>query len=167
MSFGVACAPWFRGLNSRSAARTARGIGTVGGPPRLRVRGLPFHATAEQLLTLFRGFRLAPSGPRGRAAELLRGPSRRPTGQAFAYFDDVAEALRARDALHGRPFDFGEKSVRRLELLEDFEGRAILVEEEQPGDVEEERLRDEVRRSMVGAKYREKEAQKKVLFRQW
>lgn len=145
----------------------ARGIATVGGPPRVRVRGLPYDANEERLVAFFRGFRLAPGSPRGRPAELLRGLGRRPTGQAFAYFEDAAEALRAVDELRGRPFSAVGGRVYRVELLEDFGGRAVVTDEDVPGDIEEERLRDKVRKTMVGGKYREKEAQKKVLFRQY
>uniref|UniRef100_A0A7S1RFB8 RRM domain-containing protein n=1 Tax=Alexandrium catenella TaxID=2925 RepID=A0A7S1RFB8_ALECA len=144
-----------------------RSIATVGGPPRLRLRGLPFHTSEEQLLAFFQGFRLAPGSPRGRPAELLRGLGRRPTGQAFAYFADAAEAMRARDELHGRPFAAVGGRIYRAELLEDFEGRAIVTDEDSPGDIEEEALRDKVRRTMVGAKWKEKENQKKVLYRQY
>lgn len=69
-----------------------RSFSSESGLPRLRLRGLPFHATAYDVRGFFRGFRLAQSG----AVELLRH-GRRPTGQAFAYFQDVVEAMRAKD----------------------------------------------------------------------
>jgi len=69
-----------------------RSFSSESGLPRLRLRGLPFHATAYDVRGFFKGFRLAQSG----AVELLRN-GRRPTGQAFAYFQDVVEAMRAKD----------------------------------------------------------------------
>lgn len=61
--------------------------------PRLRLRGLPFDATVHDVLGFFNGFRLAATPTS--AVQMLRGRHRRPTGQAFAYFDDVIEAMRA------------------------------------------------------------------------
>mmetsp|Transcript_42960 Transcript_42960/g.100082 ORF Transcript_42960/g.100082 Transcript_42960/m.100082 type:complete len:177 (-) Transcript_42960:54-584(-) len=137
------------------------------GLPRLRLRGLPFHATARDVEGFFQGFRLAPGSHNGSAIELLRGHGRRPTGQAFAYFEDVMEAMRAKDALHGHPCCVLGSRVYRLELLEDFRGRAIIRDEDVPGDIEEEQLRDQVRKSMVGLKYKEKLEMRKFKFRQW
>ena len=57
--------------------------------------------------------------------------------------------------------------VYRLEVLEDFRGRALVTDEDFPGDIVEEDLRDEVRKSMVGLKYKEKLEMKKFKFRQW
>lgn len=71
---------------------TARSFASESGLPRLRLRGLPFHATSHDIRGFFHGFRLA-SDP---AVELLRN-GRRPTGQAFAYFEDVVEAMKAKD----------------------------------------------------------------------
>jgi len=133
----------------------------------LRVRGLPFSANTEQLLVFFQGFRLAPLSPRGRVVEMLRGLGRRPTGHAFAYFEDAMEALRAKDALHGQPFSRVGVRVYRVELLEDFASRVIVTDEDTPGDILEEPLRDQVRKTMVGGKYREKDQFRKMLFRQW
>ncbi|CAK0852112.1 unnamed protein product [Prorocentrum cordatum] len=132
--------------NRRSFAADAfrppeiRGLGAplpVGGPPRLRLRGLPFHATADDVRRFFRGFQLAPTSPRGADVELLRGHAGRPTGQGFAYFEDPVEAMRAADALHERPFRVDGTRVYRVDVLEDFKGRAIVKEE----DREEGKLR--------------------------
>ena len=73
---------------SRAAARS---FASERGLLRLRLRGLPFHATSHDIRGFFQGFRLA-SDP----VELLRN-GRRPTGQAFAYFEDVVEAMKAKD----------------------------------------------------------------------
>ncbi len=69
----------------------ARSFASETGLPRLRLRGLPFHATSRDIRGFFQGFRLASP-----AVELLRN-GRRPTGQAFAYFEDVVEAMKAKD----------------------------------------------------------------------
>lgn len=69
----------------------ARSFASESGLPRLRLRGLPFHATSHDIRDFFQGFRLASP-----AVELLRN-GRRPTGQAFAYFEDVVEAMKAKD----------------------------------------------------------------------
>merc|ERR1711879_1025138 len=109
-------------------------------------------------------FQLAAAGETGPAVQLVKGRNNRPSGQAFAYFEDVTEAMRARDALHKRPFCLRGNSVYRVEVLEDFNGRGMVKEEDCPGDVEEENLRDKARKSMVGVKYKEKEQRKEVLF---
>ncbi|CAJ1453919.1 unnamed protein product [Effrenium voratum] len=140
----------------RPASSSIRRFATATGLPRLRLRGLPFHATARDVAGFFRGFRLAPGSHGGDAVELLRGHGRRPTGQAFAYFQDVVEAMKAKDdALDGHPCCVIGSQVYRLELLEDFAGRAIEREEDVPGDIVEEELRDKVRKSMVGLKYKD------------
>lgn len=66
------------------------------GLPRLRLRGLPFHATSHDICGFFQGFRLASPASDPGPVELLRN-GRRPTGQAFAYFEDVVEAMKAKD----------------------------------------------------------------------
>mmetsp|Transcript_159676 Transcript_159676/g.512369 ORF Transcript_159676/g.512369 Transcript_159676/m.512369 type:complete len:191 (-) Transcript_159676:56-628(-) len=140
----------------------------AGGLPRLRFRGLPYTATTAEIRAFLTGFRLAESGERGGAAvELLRGMRGRPSGQAFAYFEDATEAMRAKDALHRRPWSVQGTSVYRVEVLEDFQGRVLVSEEDSPGDVTEERLRDKARKSMVGNKYRDAAQRKEVLYRQW
>eukprot|EP00931_Biecheleriopsis_adriatica_P003883 TRINITY_DN105639_c0_g1_i1.p1 TRINITY_DN105639_c0_g1~~TRINITY_DN105639_c0_g1_i1.p1 ORF type:complete len:188 (-),score=58.00 TRINITY_DN105639_c0_g1_i1:131-673(-) len=154
-------------LEVRAPGAALRRFSAESGLPRLRLRGLPFHATAQDVETIFSGFRLAAGSHSGTAVEFLRGHGRRPTGQAFAYFDDVTEAMRAKDALDGQACYVVGSSVYRLELLEDFKGRAIVTEEDVPGDIEEEKLRDKVRKSMVGKKYQEKLDMKKFKFRQW
>ena len=137
------------------------------GLPRLRLRGLPFHATAFDIEGFFRGFRLAPGAHNGSAVEILRGHGRRPTGQAFAYFEDVLEAMRAKDELDGHPCCVVGSRVYRLEILEDFRGRVVITDEDVPGDIEEQAVRDEVRKSMVGLKHREKLDMKRFKFRQY
>mmetsp|Transcript_33527 Transcript_33527/g.69135 ORF Transcript_33527/g.69135 Transcript_33527/m.69135 type:complete len:177 (+) Transcript_33527:71-601(+) len=137
------------------------------GLPRLRLRGLPFHATAYDVEGFFKGFRLAPGSHNGSAVEILRSHGRRPTGQAFAYFEDVIEAMRAKDALDGQPCCMIGSRVYRLELLEDFRGRAIITDEDVPGDIEEESERNKVRKSMVGLVYKEKLDMKRFKFRQY
>ena len=141
---------------------TARSFASESGLPRLRLRGLPFHATSHDIRGFFQGFRLA-SDP---AVELLRN-GRRPTGQAFAYFEDVVEAMKAKDALDGKPCCVVGTRVYRLELMEDFRGRAMITDEDVPGDIVEEDLRDQVRKSMVGLKYKEKLDMKRFKFRQY
>lgn len=84
------------------------------GLPRLRLRGLPFHATSHDIRGFFQGFRLASP-----AVELLRN-GRRPTGQAFAYFEDVVEAMKAKDGFT----DFGWM----FSLEDDFVGESCLFE---------------------------------------
>merc|ERR1719329_1174759 len=104
-------------------------------------------------------------GSGGSPVELIRGLANKPTGQAFVYFDDVTEAMRAKDELDKRPWAAGGPGASyRIEVLEDFKGRAIVREEDHPGDITEEKLRDKVRKSMVGKKYQEKEQQKKLIF---
>ena len=170
---------WFRGLLGVSSLRCNSGPGRSGlgfrlrgfsadtGLPRLRLRGLPFHATAYDIEGFFKGFRLASGSHNGSAVEILRGHGRRPTGQAFAYFEDVIEAMRAKDALDGAPCCVIGSRVYRLELLEDFRGRAIITDEDVPGDIEEESERDKVRKAMVGLKYKEKLDMKRFKFRQY
>ena len=133
--------------------------------PRLRLRGLPFHTTVQDVAGFFQHFRLAP-GSSGATVELLRH-GRRCTGQAFAYFADASEAMRAKDELDGEPCFVVGTRVYRLELLEDFKGRAMVRDEDLPGDVVEDELRDKVRKSMVGLKYKEKLEMKKYKFRQY
>ena len=132
---------------------------------RLRLRGLPQHTTALDVQGFFRHFRLA-QGVSGAPVELLR-EGRRFTGQAFAYFADVQEAMRAKDKLQGEVCYVVGTRVYRLELLEDFKGRAMVTDEDLPGDLIEEELRDKVRKSMVGLKYKEKLEMKKYKFRQY
>lgn len=43
----------------------------------------------------------------------------------------------------------------------------MITDEDVPGDIVEEKLRDQVRKSMVGLKYKEKEEMKRFKFRQW
>ena len=138
----------------------ARSFASESGLPRLRLRGLPFHATSHDIRGFFQGFRLASP------VELLRN-GRRPTGQAFAYFEDVVEAMKAKDALDGKPCCVVGTRVYRLELMEDFRGRAMITDEDVPGDIVEEDLRDQVRKSMVGLKYKEKLDMKRFKFRQY
>ncbi|CAE8638583.1 unnamed protein product [Polarella glacialis] len=145
----------------------ARGFSADTGVPRLRVRGLPYHATPYDVATFFKGFKLSAGSPSGASIELLRSHGSRPTGQAFAYFADVVEAMKAKDAMHGQPCCVVGNRLYRLDVLEDFQGRAIVRDEDAPGDVSEEGLRDKVRKSMVGKKYQEKLDARKFLYRQY
>jgi len=60
-----------------------------------------------------------------------------------------------------------EQKKKRVAESGHAEITAAFLEEDQPGDIEEERLRDQVRRSMLGGRHKEKEQMKKTLFRQW
>lgn len=71
------------------------------------------------------------------------------------------------DALDGKPCCVVGTRVYRLELMEDFRGRAMITDEDVPGDIVEEDLRDQVRKSMVGLKYKEKLDMKRFKFRQY
>ena len=75
--------------------------------------------------------------------------------------------MRAKDALDGQPCCMIGSRVYRLELLEDFRGRAIITDEDVPGDIEEESERNKVRKSMVGLVYKEKLDMKRFKFRQY
>eukprot|EP00933_Yihiella_yeosuensis_P062182 TRINITY_DN65129_c0_g1_i1.p1 TRINITY_DN65129_c0_g1~~TRINITY_DN65129_c0_g1_i1.p1 ORF type:complete len:203 (-),score=35.23 TRINITY_DN65129_c0_g1_i1:120-677(-) len=162
----------FRGGSLSSSAPAApaslRHFAAESGVPRLRLRGLPFAATAADVAGVFKDFRLAPGSPAGQSVEVLRGHSSRPTGQAFAYFVDVAEAMKAKDAINGQPCFAVGSNLYRLEVMEDFKDRRVIItDEDAPGDITEEGLRDKVRRSMVGKEYAEKAAMKKFKYRQW
>ncbi|KAL8450767.1 hypothetical protein Emag_003055 [Eimeria magna] len=83
-------------------------------PARLRVRGLPFSATKEEVAQFFAGFELA--DPHESAVVLLKLPDGRPSGQAIVFFADADEALRAQRERHMKFL-----GSRFLELLIDFE----------------------------------------------
>mmetsp|Transcript_27811 Transcript_27811/g.64209 ORF Transcript_27811/g.64209 Transcript_27811/m.64209 type:complete len:155 (+) Transcript_27811:65-529(+) len=119
---------------------------------RLRLRGLPFFSTRHAVRDFFHEFNIAQGDS---AIELLRDEQNRRTGHALVYFHDVIEAMRARDALHRKAFTLRHGEVYRVDVLEDFPGRAVVVEEDLPGDITRERLRDETRKSQVGAQYKE------------
>lgn len=154
-----------------AAAALARGLpgiaysgAQVGAPLRLRLRGLPFHATVAEVHSFFNGFQVsARGGPKGKPVELLRGKGR-PIGQAFVYFDDVEEAMRAKDALHRQPWGLVGTRLYRVDVLEDFIGRAIVYEEDSAGDIDPEKLLDKTRKGMVGARHKEKEQMKEMLL---
>mmetsp|Transcript_35577 Transcript_35577/g.70724 ORF Transcript_35577/g.70724 Transcript_35577/m.70724 type:complete len:176 (+) Transcript_35577:64-591(+) len=69
-------------------------------PPRLKLRGLPFGATEEEVRAHFDGFALADGADgRGGRVEILRGEADGlPTGYALVYFRSWEEACRARAA---------------------------------------------------------------------
>mmetsp|Transcript_44295 Transcript_44295/g.123214 ORF Transcript_44295/g.123214 Transcript_44295/m.123214 type:complete len:191 (+) Transcript_44295:43-615(+) len=138
------------------------------GTPRLRLRGLPFNATVDEVYAFMSGFRLAESGDHGPGAvRMLKGRSRKPTGQAFVYLEDAVEAFKAKDELHLRPWCVAGTRLYRVEVFEDFTGRSLVFEEDEPGDVTEERLRDRMRKKMVGNRHKEEEQKEQVLYRQW
>ncbi|KAL8270991.1 hypothetical protein Esti_005089 [Eimeria stiedai] len=83
-------------------------------PARLRVRGLPFSATKEEVARFFAGFELA--DPHQSAVVFLRLPDGRPSGQALVFFADAEEALKAQRERHMKFL-----GSRFLELLVDFE----------------------------------------------
>mmetsp|Transcript_63474 Transcript_63474/g.147945 ORF Transcript_63474/g.147945 Transcript_63474/m.147945 type:complete len:139 (+) Transcript_63474:64-480(+) len=71
-----------------------------GWPPRVRLRGLPFRASEDDVRSFFDGFELAaPDGESSSNVDIiLRSEDGLPTGQALVYFDDWDEACRARTA---------------------------------------------------------------------
>ncbi|EPR57717.1 RNA recognition motif-containing protein [Toxoplasma gondii TgCatPRC2] len=74
-------------------------------PATLRLRGLPYRTTAEDIANFFEGYSLA--GPPDEAIQLHRRMDGRPTGWASVYFESEQEARRAkqdkhRSYLHGR-----------------------------------------------------------------
>mmetsp|Transcript_34455 Transcript_34455/g.75204 ORF Transcript_34455/g.75204 Transcript_34455/m.75204 type:complete len:177 (-) Transcript_34455:81-611(-) len=148
-------APAAAGLRATGLVPASRQIANASGSFRLVLRGLPFSARVPEVERFFREFRTAPLGPGGKTVDILRSRGR-PTGRAFIYFDDVVEAMRAKDALHGQPFCLVGPSVYRMEVFEDFPGRAIVRDEDSPGDIVREKLLDEMRDDMVGVKYRDK-----------
>mmetsp|Transcript_14871 Transcript_14871/g.32113 ORF Transcript_14871/g.32113 Transcript_14871/m.32113 type:complete len:174 (-) Transcript_14871:93-614(-) len=149
-------------LQTRSFALEASGM------PRLRLRGLPYNATANEVRAFFAGYQLASTGEKSSSPiEIVRGVGGRPTGQALAYFEDAVEAIRAKDALHKRPWCVMGTDVYRVEILEDFRGRTLVTDEDTPGDVTEEKLRDAARKSMIGNTYRDREQMKQMKYRQY
>ena len=81
--------PWPMDANGGS-------MGAVGSNGIMRLRGLPFNATAELILSFFQGFDI-PKGPHG--VHLVLGPNGRPNGEAFVEFgnDEVADAALSKD----------------------------------------------------------------------
>merc|ERR1719491_1497755 len=79
---------------SGSAPAWAEGGANMSG--LLRLRGLPFNATPEQVLQFFAGFEL-PRGPAG--IHMVLGPNGRPNGEAFVELgaEDLAESAMSRD----------------------------------------------------------------------
>ncbi|EUD66241.1 hypothetical protein C922_03436 [Plasmodium inui San Antonio 1] len=65
--------------------------------PRLKLRGLPFDATEEEIKTFFKNFQLAKVGY---PIHIIRGVKNKPTGQAHVYFDDEEEARKACETLN-------------------------------------------------------------------
>eukprot|EP00929_Paragymnodinium_shiwhaense_P119097 TRINITY_DN90982_c0_g1_i1.p1 TRINITY_DN90982_c0_g1~~TRINITY_DN90982_c0_g1_i1.p1 ORF type:complete len:181 (-),score=36.01 TRINITY_DN90982_c0_g1_i1:121-663(-) len=155
-----------RGGRAFSDIATATGALGARGPLRLRLRGLPFTATAEQVYGFFEGFQVFPGGPNRRAVEMIRLRNR-PSGQAYVYFGDVVEAMKAKDALDGRAWGLIGSRVYRVEVLEDFPGRAIVKEEDNPGDIIEEKLKDEARRLMFGNGHKEREQRKEMVIQRY
>jgi len=68
--------------------------------PRLRLRGLPFDTTKEQLVQFFSSFKLLEDERLNPPVDLITHSDGRPTGQAMVYFGETTEALRAQRALH-------------------------------------------------------------------
>ncbi|PHJ22796.1 rna recognition motif-containing protein [Cystoisospora suis] len=63
-------------------------------PARLRLRGLPFQATADDVARFFEGYDLA--GPPGDAVKLAKCRNGQPSGDAYVYFRSESEARRAK-----------------------------------------------------------------------
>ena len=96
----------------RSHFSTASGL--EGWPPRIRLRGLPYSATKENVEGFFVGFQLATD--RASPVELIYRPEDGlPTGQALIYFVDWDEAWKARQARHRRSM-----GSRYVELIVDW-----------------------------------------------
>merc|ERR1740131_332104 len=68
--------------------------------PRLRLRGLPFEATLADVLKFFNGFTLLEDPRMCSPVDFITHSDGRPTGQAFVYFPETAEAQRAHRHLH-------------------------------------------------------------------
>lgn len=142
--------------------------GVAPGGIRLRIRGLPFQTTEAELRSFFRDFQVAEEHENG-GVHLVRGVDRRPTGHAFVHFHTEEEAIRAKEDLHlqflyppDAGADTGFRRPYRVEIFEDFPTRVVVRESWEPGDVEEEKLRDEARKSMVGARHVDKERFKEM-----
>ncbi|CAJ1453880.1 unnamed protein product, partial [Effrenium voratum] len=56
-------------------------------PPRVRLRGLSFGTSEEEIRGFFEGFHLA-SGPQGDVELIWSQPDDRPSGHAWVYFTD-------------------------------------------------------------------------------
>mmetsp|Transcript_30200 Transcript_30200/g.76296 ORF Transcript_30200/g.76296 Transcript_30200/m.76296 type:complete len:170 (+) Transcript_30200:69-578(+) len=87
---------------SDSASSDATGAPeTRGWGPRLRLRGLPFRASEEEIRRFFDGFELdsgvGSDGFPGRVEILLGDKDGLPTSEALVYFGDWEEAARARE----------------------------------------------------------------------
>mmetsp|Transcript_65042 Transcript_65042/g.121162 ORF Transcript_65042/g.121162 Transcript_65042/m.121162 type:complete len:155 (-) Transcript_65042:43-507(-) len=131
---------------------------------RLRLRGLPYFVTRHAVRDFFHEFNIVKGD---NAIELLRDDRNRRSGHALVYFEDVMEAMRARDTLHRKAFCVQRGEVYRVDVLEDFPGRAVVVEEDLPGDITRERLRDETRKTQAFARYRETKNRKDMLKRSY
>ncbi|CRG97256.1 RNA-binding protein, putative [Plasmodium gallinaceum] len=60
--------------------------------PRLKLRGLPFDASEEEIRNFFKNFQLS---KQGYPIHIIKGAKNKPTGHAYVYFDDEEEARNA------------------------------------------------------------------------
>ncbi|GAW79944.1 RNA-binding protein [Plasmodium gonderi] len=66
--------------------------------PRLKLRGLPFDATVDEIKAFFKDFRL--TNQTCPPIHIIKGFKNKPTGQAHVYFDDEEEARNACETLN-------------------------------------------------------------------
>ncbi|CRG99104.1 RNA-binding protein, putative [Plasmodium relictum] len=60
--------------------------------PRLKLRGLPFNASEEEIKNFFKNFQLS---KKNYPIHIIKGVKNKPTGHAYVYFDDEEEARNA------------------------------------------------------------------------
>lgn len=65
--------------------------------PRLKLRGLPFDASEEEIKNFFQNFQLSKEY---NPVHIIKGMKNNPTGQAYVYFDDEEEARNACKSLN-------------------------------------------------------------------
>ncbi|SOV22966.1 RNA-binding protein, putative [Plasmodium sp. DRC-Itaito] len=65
--------------------------------PRLKLRGLPFDASEEEIKNFFRDFQLT---KQAYPVHIIKGIKNKPTGHAYVYFDDEEEARNACQAMN-------------------------------------------------------------------
>ncbi|KAI4837881.1 RNA-binding protein [Plasmodium brasilianum] len=65
--------------------------------PRLKLRGLPFDVSQEEIKTFFKNFKLSNEE---HSIHIIKGLGNKPTGHAYVYFDDEEEARNACQALN-------------------------------------------------------------------
>lgn len=65
--------------------------------PRLKLRGLPFDASEEEIKFFFQNFQLSKEY---NPVHIIKGIKNKPTGHAYVYFDDEEEARNACKSLN-------------------------------------------------------------------